>query len=172
MVKVPSATLTTTMLLKYKGDIRVFIETGSHKGGGIYTAQEAGFDEIYSCETDPEYWATTFKAVEEDVPNCYLSNMRSETFLDNLAEIIDEPCFFWLDAHMDGEKYSPLLLELQVLKRFNNKSVVAIDDRRIFSTWGLSDEFVTRLLKIMNPDYTITFEDSPVAKQDIVVAHL
>lgn len=172
MVKIPSATLTTALLLKYKGDIRVFVETGAHKGGGVYTAQEAGFDEIYSCENDPQYWKNLFEAIEDDIPNAYLSNMKSEAFLKDLSYIIDEACFFWLDAHVDGEKYSPLLRELEVLKKFNDHSVIAIDDRRIFPTWGLTDAVVEQLLHIVNPAYKITYEDSPVAKQDIVVAHL
>ncbi|KKL03813.1 hypothetical protein LCGC14_2622400 [marine sediment metagenome] len=71
-------------------------------------------------------------------------------------------------------EYNPILKELDALKRSQFKEhTIMIDDKREFAR-GVYPEItvdllVEKLLEI-NPNYTITYEDSTNAKGDIIVA--
>ena len=49
-----SETLTERVLKQYKGNNRVFVETGTFRGGGIQLALDCGFEDVHSVEFDPE----------------------------------------------------------------------------------------------------------------------
>jgi hypothetical protein len=69
----------------------------------------------------------------------HLINSDSVIGLKKLLQQIDEPCCFWLDAHVGAAKYArgpkdvPLLDELEVISTHHIKNhIIAIDDSHLF----------------------------------------
>jgi glycosyltransferase involved in cell wall biosynthesis len=116
----------------------VFVETGTFEGDTIeYVKSE--FGEIHSVELSEAYYnkvSDRFKSYS--TVKLYLDS--SEIFLKKIRSVLkDRSVLYWLDAHWcvadktAGEKSQcPLLEELKSIEKLNSKSIVIIDDARLF----------------------------------------
>lgn len=169
---------TSEVFRKYPN--KYFIETGSYEGDGIQNALKAGFREIYSIELSPHYYervSDRFKALK----NVHIIYGDSSCILRQLLEQIDAPATFWLDGHYSsgdtakGNGNTPLLQELAAIREHPIKThTILIDDIRCFGTADFDFirlEEVIQLIKTINPNYLITYENGHVIR-DVLVAKL
>ncbi len=161
-----------------RGEKRIFIETGTAGGEGIFMAIYAGFEQIYSVELDPELHNTS-KHRTRNYPNVHLYLGDSATMLSSLLPSITEPALFWLDAHFAGEKTighnCPILRELDAIASHSIKThTILVDDVRCFGS-SAYDEItineVVEAIKRINPAYEISFQDGHI-KNDVLVAQI
>jgi hypothetical protein len=123
-------------LIERKGNRKIFIETGTAYGDGVQSALDAGFDEVYSVELNPNL----FKKCKERFKNNSNVNLicgSSEEELPQILESISDPFVLWLDAHWSGGEYIGELMdvylpkELNAIKKYSEKfndSVIMVDD--------------------------------------------
>lgn len=160
-----------------------FIETGSHLGGGIKAAIEAGFEKIYSIEIDENKFKNLSTIFEKD-PAVILFCGDSRRRLKEVLDKITQPATIWLDAHIDDGSYdkqtivlddrNPILDELRIINEHPIKThTILIDDFRLFNRahgfWGVTPEIIKEYLLRINDKYKISFENGYV-KKDIMVA--
>jgi hypothetical protein len=140
---------------KYKGDHKLFFETGTHKGDGVQNALDMGFEEVVSIEILPEYYERCVKRFKDnDKVHLFLgdSNERMEEMLG----LIKEPSLIFLDGHFDNG--NPLWKELEILKNHPIKThTIIVDDMPNY--YGNGEKVKEKLLEI-NPNYTLVYEDS------------
>lgn len=150
---------------------RLFVETGTDKGGCVQRALDVGFSRVVSIEIDENLAANASKrfALNENVT---ILRGSSPIVLRHVLAGILEPCTFWLDAHPEHD--SPLLRELALFTRHPIKThMILIDDRRLMQGhWpSVKEAQVRHLLKKINPSYQII--TVPGAEpDDIIVAHV
>ena len=165
----------------------IFVETGSHTGGGIHVALYSGFRQVRSIEIDPNFYQACVNTYKDDSRvKLYLGD--SAIMLYEMIEDIKEPITFFLDGHLAkgstlASQEVPLLRELEHIKRHPVKThTILIDDRRGFG-WdksvdpNLSEEWrnltegiiIEKLLEI-NPNYMIKTADTSNAPNDLLVA--
>ena len=178
-----NSTLSKEVLEKYKS--RIFIETGTGAGEGIQIALDAGFERVYSIESNPDVFK---KACEryKDNPKVVMCFGDSGSVLPELLNSINELCTFWLDAHwstgeaepLEGVSKCPILEDLRAIARHKIRShIIMIDDMRYFKNGGIAQWYNIKLGDIMevimniNPEYFIAFEDGHV-HEDILVAEV
>ena len=127
-------------LLNYKGDRKLFIETGTANGDGVASALTAGFEQICTVELNPNLANHCMNRFSEN-DNVTIACGSSDEFLPQVLEGVDEPFVLWLDAHFSGgpfigEKMDAYLpKELASLKGHESKlvdSVIMIDDMGYF----------------------------------------
>jgi hypothetical protein len=123
-------------LIARRGDRKIFIETGTADGDGVECALNAGFDEIYSIELNPNLFEKC-KERFKDKKNIHLICGSSEEELPQILESINDPFVLWLDAHWSGGDYIGELMnvylpkEINAIKKYSEKfndSVIMIDD--------------------------------------------
>lgn len=160
---------------KYKSDIKTFVETGTFTGGGIMKALECGYENIYSCDINPDR-VTAAKEMYKDHVNIHIETNTSPVAIENFLKEIDERCVFWLDGHSmpndmanesrgfgddtvrEGFPPCPLVDEIKVISQHHIKDhVILIDDIQCFGTWmfeGLTfDEIRKQIEEINNYGY-------------------
>ena len=108
-----------SIFTRYKNNFSIFIETGTHLGGGIANALGAGFSEIYSVEIMEEHYEYA-KNRWKDKSNVHLYLGDGFEKLKDIIDKIDEPVFFWLDSHFHNS--DPTYKELEIIK--NHKIVI------------------------------------------------
>jgi len=175
------STLLIDVLNKYKN--KVFVETGTNSGRGVRTAVHCGFTHVISIEIDESYQDNNNKIIDE-FPNLEI-NLITGDVIDEFPKVLDslnERATFFLDAHWDfgvkGKTVCSLDYELDLIAKHKIKEhTILIDDRRCFTGshhWGsgINEERIIEKLTNINPDYTITYEDNRVAKNDMIVAYL
>jgi hypothetical protein len=111
--------------LKEKFNIENAIETGTFEGGTtIFLAQN--FKNVFSIECDEP----SFKKAESNIKNANVNvNLifgKSEEVLPSILNTISNNTIFYLDAHWYND--CPLKNELQLIKKFNLKPIIAIHD--------------------------------------------
>ena len=127
-------------------EYKTFIETGTHLGATCLNVNKI-FEKIYTIEISPKYFSisnSNFRS--HGVTNVFSILGDSTHVLPKLLDELNENLVFWLDGHWSmgdtgkGEKQSPLLEEcasiVEYCKNKNKKSVIMIDDVRIF---GIDD---------------------------------
>jgi hypothetical protein len=125
-------------LLSESLGIRNFAETGTYLGDTLEMALSL-FPECHSAELSQNLYAAAAKRFAGR-PGVHLFHGGSPDFLmanrDQFAAI---PTVFWLDAHWCSggdtagmESQSPLIEELHAIGRLHPKSVVLIDDARLY----------------------------------------
>ena len=118
--------------------LRVLFETGTFQGDTVAELQSY-FDEVVSVELSE---SLCIEAVErfKSYPHVKILKGNSSEQLHVLQdELKDTGVLYWLDAHWcaatntAGElSQCPLLEELQAIGKLNSKSVILIDDARLF----------------------------------------
>lgn len=124
--------------LRTQLNLSCFIETGTFEGASLAIAARH-LPECHSVELSPEYY-TKAKERFRGTPNVKLHQGSSPEVLKQLAPGLgDKACLYWLDAHWcvaantAGENsQSPLLSELAAISNLNSRSVVLIDDARLY----------------------------------------
>lgn len=164
-------------LKKYLSE--VFIETGTFYGAGVRKALEAGFNEIYSIEIDPEKFKHCSFMFRGN-PKVHLILGDSTTELPKLLSSLTKRCTFWIDAHYSGEggkmgaKWSPIKEELEAIKSYKVKdNIIIVDDWDCMDNTHVDksthkevgfpgkDNLLTKLKEI-NPLYDIKVENNHV----------
>jgi hypothetical protein len=170
--------LSDSVLLKYINN--TFFETGTFKGDAVNTAIRCGFKTIYSVEFHRpfyDYCVNLFK--HNDIVHLYCGD--SAICLWDIIKDIDEKITFWLDGHIEvgipfGAEPIPILRELEQIDRHHIKEhTIMIDDRRVMGTdvwFGITEKSVISSLLQINHSYSICYEDTCNAPNDILIARL
>lgn len=115
-----------TLDLSKKFNIRTFFETGTYHGKSAIIVSRY-FDNVITVETNPEFYKIASNNISiSGVKNCKLLFGSSPKIMEEQLINHDNSTFFFLDAHW--EENFPLLDELDVIKRKNQKPVIAIHD--------------------------------------------
>ena len=155
-----------------------FVETGTNVGAAITLALQLGFPRVVSMEYHKGLCDRTRVKFKRET-RVVIHHGDSRLILPDICKQVNEPCFFWLDAHSNHEN-TPLPDELRcIIKRNNPEDVIAIDDVRIIRggvdqrhTWG-DNTSVEQLIEIAGPKFIVQFFDSGlrgpnVCKNDIM----
>ncbi|NDE63765.1 MAG: hypothetical protein EB053_05365 [Chlamydiae bacterium] len=149
---------------------RVFVETGTYRGGGVKQAIEAGFEEIHSFENWKKFHIIARKLFKRHRKQVFLHYGDSATQLWPVIQKIDRPITFWLDAHNATDpgtdphaKNSPLMQELEQIQMHPIKDhIILIDDIDLCGGYMFDyvtlDQIKQKILQI-NPKYTFFFLD-------------
>jgi len=147
----------------YKGDIKTFVETGSHEGDGIQKALDAGYENIISIELSEFYVDRCIERfLNED--NVKIVQGDSCDVLPPTINEIDESIVFWLDGHYScgktakGKYWSPIMYELDAISKHPIKNhTIMIDDMRCWSRDNPEFRFghldIEEKIKSINSDY-------------------
>ena len=138
-------------LLNYMS--KILVETGSGKGGGIKTAINIGFKEVYSIEIDKDRYNICVHKFRNH-PNVHLYLGSSVDLLPLVLEKINEKATFLLDAHVmskdetyDANYICPLLVELELILEHGIanrvKHSILIDDTKLFNGATASFDNIT-----------------------------
>lgn len=173
-----------TVLNKYASKAKVFVESGTHIGGTVRVAINAGFKQIYTIELAKHFY-------DQAVVNFASNKNVFPIFGDSVKEIpkilakVNQPCVFWLDGHWSkgdtarGPVDVPLYQELDAIKTHGLKGhTILIDDVRLMGAeWeDISLDVVKQKLLDINPKYKFVFEngwmpgENRILKNDILVA--
>jgi hypothetical protein len=136
-----------------KFNLKIFIETGTHRGNGVKEALKHDFEEIYSIEI----CETQFNIVKEELEKdkrVKIINANSLNGLKTIFKNIDhnKNILYWLDAHFPSADFGikpyftedpnkirlPLEEELLFIKNNRNykKDVILMDDMWIYKNNG------------------------------------
>ncbi len=143
----------------------IFVETGTFNGDTIELVKDS-FPEIYSIEISSEHYKKACIRFA-GYPHIRLIEGNSATTLSNLfnTKLIHKSVLFFLDAHWCvAEDHSglqsqcPLLEEIISIRNLNEKSMILIDDARLFTSsplephnidnWPLFSEIISALNKL------------------------
>ena len=146
--------------------LNVFVETGTFQGDSLASLQD-NFKLLHSIELSTQlYQAAAVRFA--DVDRIRLHQGDSAFVLRQLREnLIEANVLYFLDAHWcvatntAGElSQCPLLQELQAIGKLNDKSVILIDDARLFlappprphevSHWPTFNQVIQQLLSMNN----------------------
>ena len=119
---------------QFKGNHKVFIETGTHQGDSVLDALDLGYDKIYSVEINKKFYDTSVGKVNQYYPKAIESGRvvlklgdSREWFPIFINMIGDQSAFFWLDSHHGGDV--PTSFELNTIIESGYKHhTIAIDD--------------------------------------------
>jgi|ERR1019366_4941514 predicted O-methyltransferase YrrM len=113
-----------------------FVETGTHLGGGVQSALEAGFEVIMSCELDPALFKAARYLVElnpvgREKVRLFLGD--SATLLPEMLRMCGKPSVVFLDAHREEAEgitpSFPLELEFRALLSAPRRDhMILVDD--------------------------------------------
>jgi hypothetical protein len=143
---------------KYKGNHKLFFETGTHKGDGVQNALNMGFEEVISIEILPELYEQCVKRFDDKIKDnkVHLFLGDSNEYMEEMLELIKEPSLIFLDGHFNNG--DPLWKELEILKNHPIKThTIIVDDMPNY--FGNGEKVKEKLLEI-NPNYTLVYEDS------------
>lgn len=137
MAKLNAAPLSTivTALARHAG-LRHMVETGtSHKASSALWGA-TNFEKVTTVEVLPEY-VEAARALLAPYPNVECRLGDSAEMLRSLAPTLEEPAFFWLDAHRGGgyhgtDDFCPLIAELDAIALSEHDHLVFIDDAHGF----------------------------------------
>ena len=173
------STIDFEIIKKYKSNI--FVETGTSNGAATILAVLAGYEKIYSIEINAEKQEKNRKHFA-GYKHVHLITGDSLKEMQRIIPALDKQATFWLDAHYEktgpkGEKSCPIIDELYAIYQSPIKNhIIMIDDMRIFEkrSWGkrIKKSDILEMIVKINPNYNITYEDSRMAKNDILVAHV
>ena len=154
----------------------VFLETGTFHGGGVRKALDAGYKKVISIEIHEPLFKqnleTFKKEIEEGSVELFLGD--SGHILGSIVENINEPIFYWFDAHDQtmndagvGELKCPILQELNQIMQSRDEhkrrmDILIIDDMRLIEKkevgWNIDlTEFYAAIWRF-NKDFRLTRE--------------
>lgn len=158
----------------------IFIETGSCMGDGINNALQAGFKEVHSIEISQHFLDICKNRFRGD-SRVHLHFGDSSIVLRDVLSKVNNRVTFWLDGHYSwngtgrGNTNTPILQELAIIAEHPIKNhTILIDDVREFGTVEfdfIDVEDIISMLRTINPDYRISFEDGYIAN-DVLVAEI
>lgn len=150
----------------------IFYETGTYQGDQL---REIISDakKIISVELSGNLYKSAVNKFKK-YGHVTIYRGDSATIIAETIPSIDEPIFFWLDAHYSrgitakGSKETPIIEELMAISQHQIKNhVILVDDIRFFNgtlQYPTVEELKTEILKI-NPNYQIQIDgDILIAK--------
>jgi hypothetical protein len=151
----------------FRGDKTLFVETGTNFGNGVFTALNCGFERAISVEILQDlYDENVEKYAGYDNVTLFLGDSAER--LPQMLQMVDEPAFFWIDAHHGNG--DPAFTELKILKDHHIKThTIMVDDMKCHFNDLLGKE-IERLLLEINPEYTLQYVDNLFHKNYILVA--
>lgn len=118
--------------------INVFIETGTFNGDTVFSL-ESCFNKVVSIELSEKLFTDAVKRFKDSSHVQIIQGNSQDKLREIRCELLDQGVLYWLDAHWcvatatAGEhSQCPLLEELAAIGELNDKSVVLIDDARLF----------------------------------------
>lgn len=151
----------------------IIIESGTYNGS--FTDRVKGdYKHVHTIEIVDKFYQDAVKKFKND-DNITCHRGDSPVVLRKILAQIDEPVSFWLDAHYQGGSQpnatkKPLLEELKAIAGHHIKDhVIMIDDVRLFDVYGTTTKEIEKILKDINPEYTIKYCDG-VQANDVIVA--
>jgi hypothetical protein len=156
--------------------LEVFVETGTYEGDSVQAATEF-FDELHTIELSDELFAGAAERFK-DTPQVQVHHGSSPDVLEELSgQLSRRSVLYWLDAHWCGEASAggevecPLLFELEAIGSLGERSVVMIDDARLFlapppapsspDQWPSFSDLLSRLSAI-GPEHELTVIDDVI----------
>lgn len=118
--------------------LTVLIETGTGFGALLALVLD-DFDEIYSCEMQPDFYASSVERFKDE-RHVHLRLGDSSTELKEMIAAAGGPALFFLDAHFAGagtargEVDTPVAVELAAILSSPHRHVIVIDDARLFGS--------------------------------------
>lgn len=138
-----------------------FIETGTLHGETIATLKPH-FKKLYSIELNPNFHKAALERFANDAHVDIIFG-DSGVELPKLADQLEQPALFWLDAHWSGGQTAkglsntPIVKEISHLLSSEKRHIIVIDDVREFGTdpdYPTLEEFTARV-KEMAPNHSI-----------------
>lgn len=147
--------------LKRHLPLEVLVETGTFEGDTVAQLRQL-FETLYTVELSEKYFEISRQRFLHDPAVC-VSRGHSPDWLKQLVpRLKDQAVLYWLDAHWCVAQQTagdvsqcPLMEELRAIRSLNAKSVLMIDDARLFlcppphphesSHWPSFDELVREL---------------------------
>ena len=124
--------------LKSALPLDILVETGTFKGNTVAELQSC-FDKVVSIELSEALWTDALQRFANYSHVRILQGNSQDRLRELRSEFLDQGVLYWLDAHWcvatatAGEhSQCPLLEELAAIGELNDKSVVLIDDARLF----------------------------------------
>lgn len=124
-------------------EFKTFIETGSYIGETINNMLPY-FENLITVEVSKKYH-NIVKNKFKDNQNVKCVYGDSALILENILPEKKELTIFWLDGHYSsgdtgrGINDCPLIEELKIIDKHFTKTIIIIDDYRMFGTKGLED---------------------------------
>jgi hypothetical protein len=150
--------------------LNVFIETGTFKGDTA-AAVESFFDKVVTIELSQALAADAVKRFNESTKVQVLQGDSAVKLRELRPDLEGVSALYWLDAHWcvandtAGElSQCPLMNELKAIGHLNDKSVILIDDARLFLAPPLSPHEISQwprfhqiimFLMTMSPDHEL-----------------
>ena len=163
--------VTRPNFVKWRGDKTLFVETGTNFGNGIHTALDCGFERAISVEISTRlFFENQFKYAKHDNVKLFLGD--SQYVFPTMLSMVDEPAFFWIDAHHGNG--DPAFHELKFLKNHHiTTHTILVDDMTCHFHGSLRDD-IEKLIMEINPNYTIEYMDNSnnVGMDYVLVAHV
>ena len=104
MINIPHTWPYIDIFRKYKDNINVFVETGTHYGASIEDALTLDFKKILSVDISIVYYDHCLQLFEEEIRSrkvtLFLGDSRN--IFPLMLEEVYERAMFWLDAHQDA----------------------------------------------------------------------
>jgi len=148
-----------------KYNVHTLVETGTFLGDMI-AAQLPDFSRLITIELSERLY--------RDACNRFKKHSKVEVYqgdsgkvLPEILPTIKEKALFWLDGHYSagitalGDKYSPILEELEAIFKYDLGHILLIDDARGFNGeqgYPTLPE-LEQIVKSKNPAYSIVVED-------------
>jgi hypothetical protein len=116
-----------------------FIETGTYLGNTAILASTI-FKQVHTIELSQELFEQT-KVRFENHENIFAYNGDSDSILDIVLAKLKGAKLIWLDAHYSpnsayrtalGHSITPIIEELEAIKKNDRQAIIMIDDVRIF----------------------------------------
>ena len=153
--------------------LKVFVETGTYEGASVKEMLPF-FNEVHTIELSVPLYAGAVEKFEEN-PAVSVYHGRSEKVLaDIVPKLRRRAVLYWLDAHWCDEasagedRQCPLIEELEAIGSISDRSVVLIDDARLFMApppkpavtegWPQFSEVLERL-SALNPNHELLVID-------------
>lgn len=164
-VDIPQATSLRYLLSKFN-DNKIFIESGTCRGGSMAVALRCNYTRYFGFETDYNNFRASITFLKEEIRQnkvqLFNESSGSNEF-SSLINTLEEPITFWLDGHANGpggvigEDY-PLLRELKYISEHKIKThAILIDDVRLFERFGTTTKEIEKLIKSINRKYKIRY---------------
>jgi hypothetical protein len=124
-------------ILKRALPLEVFVETGTFKGDSVQQVRGL-FRELYTVESSAEYYERACERFRSDTAIHVFQDTSSHFLRTLMPGVAGRSVLYWLDAHWCGEELAPdgsqcpLLDELAAIGSLNERSVLMIDDARLF----------------------------------------
>ena len=159
----PSIDVELVRCLKRALPLAMFVESGTFQGDTAELCAPS-FERVYTIEVSADLHARAARRLGHRGNVVCLAGDSASVLRELKSSLADRSVLYWLDAHGRGQETAgranecPLLSELDAIAPLNERSVVLIDDARMFlappptpheaSRWPLLDEVVERLHKV------------------------